>query len=256
MLGDQSKSPPKTPRQLWVGIVLAVVLAIAIVWLGFLALPSLKPEYQAFWSGLVGSFVGSAVAFAGAAWLWRMERHILVDERTADRLAVRQQELKREDARTLRDCVSIIGNLQALNFHMRKEELHATVREKYLMQIRFSEAVSLINDDALRGELEFMSRLVSEDQDLDYMVESQWLRLNTVHDWLPRLISLDETKQLTDARPDNYEKLRSDLATYDAYREEQWQAMTEYEEARKAEAQAAKQAIKEPGSKAEAAEES
>src|SRR5690349_652076 len=234
MHDDRSKTPPTTPPQLWVGIGLAVVLAIALVWLGFSALPSLKPEHQAFWSGLVGSFVGSAVAFAGAAWMWRMERHILVDERTADRFDMRLEERKRDDARSLRDCLSISASLRALTYRLHNERRFAAARDKYHLEIRFNGAVSLINDDALRGELEFISKLIDDDQGLDAFVQPEWLRLKGVHEWLLRLISLSETGQPTDARPENYDQLGAKLDSYDAYREEESRALAEYEEARKA----------------------
>ncbi|MDR6413483.1 hypothetical protein [Pseudarthrobacter sulfonivorans] len=229
---DQHRT--KTPRQLWVAIGISLILASALIYFGFLALPSLAPEHQAFWSGLIGSFVGSAVAFGGAAWLWRMERHILVDERTADRAHVRVHEQKHQDSRSLRDCLAIIGHLKALNFNMHNEAAFATARDKYLMGIRFDEAVSLINDEALRGELAFMQRLVDDDQVLDHFIRPEWVRLDIVHDWLLGLISLGEDQEPASARPQNYDKLSDDLESYEEYRNEQMELIAEYEDQKRA----------------------
>lgn len=225
---------PRTPRQLWVAIGLSGILAGVVIYLGFLALPGLAPEHQAFWSGLIGSFVGSAVAFGGAAWLWRMERHILVQERMDDRAAVRLDERKRADVKALRDCLSVVGNLQALNFHMLKEPRFATARDKYLMGIRFGEAVTVVGDDVLRGELEFMLKLVDEDDGLNYMVGPEWIRLDVVHDWLLRLLSLGDEASPTTARPVNYDSISSGLESHDDFQQEQMEAMAEWEEERKA----------------------
>lgn len=227
-----NKPKPKTPRQLWVAAAFSIISAAVLVYFGFLALPSLAPEHQAFWSGMIGSFVGSAVAFGGAAWLWRLERHILVEERASDRVEIRLEEQHRGDIRTLRDCLSVIGNLQALNYHMHNEGRFATARDKYLMHIRFDEAMSLIHDEKLRGELEFMSRLAEEDDALDYMIMQEYSRLRTVHQWLLQLIALQDDQEVAGVRPKNYEKLASGLAGYDEYREEQWAAIAEYEEAK------------------------
>lgn len=218
------------PRQLWIATFLSIALAAALVCSGFLALPSLAPEHQAFWSGLIGSFVGSAVAFGGAAWLWRLERHILVEERKADRQEVRLQEQQRGDSRMLRDCLSIVGNLQALNYNMINEARFATSRDKYLMHIRFDEAVSLIQHVALRNELDFMSRLVDDRDALDYMVMPEHSRLKTVHEWLLRLVAFEDHTNLAAARPENYEALASNLKGYDEYMDEQMELIAQYEE--------------------------
>lgn len=229
-MNASSPDKPKTPRQLWVAAVVSIMLAAALVYFGFLALPSLAPEHQAFWSGLIGSFVGSAVAFGGAAWLWRLERHILIEERASDRVEVRLEEQQRGDIRTLRDCLAVVGNLQALNYHMLNEGQFATARDKFLMRIRFDEAVSLLHGETLRGELEFMSRLVDDGDALDYMVMHEYSRLRTVHQWLLRLLALNDHQKLADVRPENYEKLASSLEEYDEYREEQSALIAEYED--------------------------
>lgn len=221
---------PKTPRQLWIAIATSIILAAILVYSGFLALPWLAPEYQAFWSGLVGSFVGSAVAFGGAAWLWRLERHILIDERVRDRLELRLEEQQRGDIRTLRDCLAVVGNLQALNYHMQNEGHFATARDKFLMRIRFDEAVSLLHDEKLRDELEFMSRLVDNDDALDYIVMPEYSRLLTIHRWLLGLIALTDHTHLAEVRPANYEKIASSLKEYEDYREEQSALIAEYED--------------------------
>lgn len=225
-----SQSTPKTPRQLWVAAVLSFLVAAIVISLGFLALPSLAPEHQAFWSGLIGSFVGSAVAFGGAAWLWRLERHILVEERASDRILVRKDEERRGDLRTLRDCLAVVGNLQALNYNTLGEGRYTTSREKFLMRIKFSEAVSLIHSKSLRDELEFMSQLVDDGDALDYMVMHEYSRLKTVHAWLLRLIALRDDELFDAVRPDNYDRLRSRLAEFDEYQKEQWELQAEYEE--------------------------
>lgn len=227
---------PKTPRQLWIAIFLSIALAAALVYFGFLALPSLAAEHQAFWSGLIGSFVGSAVAFGGAAGLWRLERHILIEERKTDREEVRLQEQQRGDSRTLRDCLAVVGNLQALNYNMLSEARFATSRDKYLMRIRFDEAVSLIQDKVLRNELGFMSRLVEDADALDYMVMPEHSRLKTVHEWLLRLIALDNHEKLEEARPRNYEKLALSLKGHDEYMDEQMDLIAQYEHDKKQQA--------------------
>lgn len=225
------RKQPKTPRQLWIAAALSLAVSAAVVYFGFRALPSLAPEHQAFWSGLIGSFVGSAVAFGGAAWLWRLERHILVEERVRDREEVRREEQQRSDQRILRDCLAVVGNLQALNYHTVDEGQFATARDKFLMRIRFGEAATMIQAETLRNELEFISRLVEDyDTALDYMVMPEYSRLRTVHRWLLRLIALKNDQKVADARPKNYEKLASSLDGYDEYKEEQSALIAEYEE--------------------------
>lgn len=213
--------------------------------MGVLALPSLTPEYQAFWSGLIGSFVGSAVAFGGAVWLWRLERRLLVLERISDRAEQLRQEQERSDKRALRDCLSVVGNLQALNYHMINEGQFATSRDKYLMRIRFDEAVSLTYNEHLRSELEFMSRLIDEHDVLDYIVTAEYSRLRTVHQWLLRVIGLRDDQKLSDARPKNYQSLVTGLEQYEEYMEEQSAMIAEYEEEERRKA-AAQDKTKEP----------
>jgi hypothetical protein len=231
-LNQQEPQPqqPKTPRQLWIAALLSLAVSAGVIYLGFLALPSLAPEHQAFWSGLIGSFVGSAVAFGGAAWLWRLERHILVEERVSDRAEVRRQEQQRSDQRTLRDCLAVVGNLQALNYHMINEGQFATSRDKFLMRIRFDEAVSLTYDEDLRSELEFMSRLIDDADALDYILTAEYSRLRTVHQWLASVIGLKDDQKLSDARPKNYQSLVTGLEQYEEYMEEQSAMIAEYEE--------------------------
>ncbi|MHA7285112.1 hypothetical protein ACX80I_02450 [Arthrobacter sp. MDT3-44] len=233
---------PKTPRQLWIAAVLSLVLSGVVIYFGFLALPSLADEHQAFWSGLIGSFVGSAVAFGGAAWLWRLERHILIDERVDDRAELRREEQRRGDQRSLRDCLAVVGNLQALNYHMADEGNYATARDKFLMRIRFSEAATMIQAESLRSELEFMSRLMQDSHAaLDFMVLPEHSRLRVVHQWLLRLVALNDDQKPEDARPENYEKLASKLDDYDEYREEQSALIAEYEEEQQVKAKAQEQ---------------
>lgn len=147
----------------------------------------------------------------------------------------------------LRDCLAVVGNLQALNYNMVNEARFATSRDKYLMRIRFDEAVSLIQHEALRNELDFMSRLVEDRDALDYMVMPEHSRLKSVHDWLLRLIALEDRSKLAEARPGNYGVLASSLHGYDEYMDEQMVLIAQYENDKKQRAAQDMQQESEPG---------
>lgn len=227
----------KTPTQLKIAILVSLAVVVLLTLLCLLLLPSWNSGYLTFWSAVVGCLVGTAFAFCGAAWLWRIERHVLIEERIADRHAARLDERRREDTRSLRQCLSAIGNLQALNYHMINESPFATSRDKYLMQIRIDEAASMIFDQALYAEVQFMVRLADDYEGLNYYVSHETTRLSLVRDWLLRLIAQEDGRSVIKARPANYAKLCEGLKKYDEYQQEMREAQEEHEKDRREEAE-------------------
>ncbi len=220
----------KTPPQLVVAIGTCLIAAQVVILAGFIMLPSLGAVHQSFWSGLIGSFVGSVVAFVLAALLWRIERHVLVEERIQDRRDLRREEQYRGDKRALRDCLAALGNLRALNYHMVNEGEFDTARDEYLMDLKIKEAAALIGDDELREEAHFITRLVEDDGHLDYMISPKFQRFYLANDWLVRLISLDLDASPTSARPKSYDSLIAGLEEYDKERRRQWEEIDLREE--------------------------
>ncbi|UNK47100.1 hypothetical protein [Arthrobacter sulfonylureivorans] len=221
-----------TPALLKWATTLALILAVAAIAFGLLIVPMVSEDASAFVSALVGSFVGSVIAFGGAALLWRMERKILVQERVEDRRLARTEELKRQDERILHECLTTVGQLRALDYHLPDEGRWVNERDKYRMTLKFRDGVSLISDAVLREELDIIASLIDDDNALDHFVMPRWQRIDLVSGWLISLLANHEQHGIPVIRPKNYDKLVSDLQAYYEHQTEQMELHTEWEEER------------------------
>lgn len=228
-------SEMKTPRQIRTLLTVTILISLIMVATGIYFLPKSPVEQQSFFTAVVGSAVGSALAFVGAVCLWRIERNILVQERTADRAAERLNEDRNQDRRSLQQCLSTVGQLQSLNYHLINDERHATSREKYLMSIRFNDAVSLVKSRELQKELEFIEKIIDNNDALDGLLGSEWRRLGIARAWLLRLIENGDGKDVERVRPANYDDLLKNYLTYEDYLRENNEAMVLLAEEQRAE---------------------
>lgn len=214
---------------LWNAVGIAIAFMLTLILLAFTVGPSFSTAHQELLNGLIGSFTGSILAFLLAVYLWRVERKVLIAERAEDRLEALRSERQRNDKNLLRDCLSAVNQLRALDFSVLKEDRSSTEREKYFLELRISQAISLIANDALMEEARFINSLTGEDTALDYMVTGRYTRLRTAVDWFGRLVSLDPDAAVCEARPDDYTELRESMREYDEYKIEQQEAYDEWE---------------------------
>ncbi len=194
---------------------------LVLILVAFTVVPSFSAVHQSFISGVIGSFAGSILAFLLAVVLWRIERSVVVAERAQDRAAARRSEAERNDKNQLRECLAGVNQLRALDYAVLKEEPFNTSREKYFLELRISQAVSLIANDALRDEARFIDSLTDSDDHLDYMVTGRYARLRTAADWLSRLVSSDPDADVSEARPENYAELQKSMKEYHDYKVEE-----------------------------------
>lgn len=200
---------------------IATVFMLVLILVAFTVVPSFSAVHQSFLSGVIGSFAGSILAFLLAVVLWRIERSVLVAERAQDRVDARRSEMERNDKNQLRECLAAVNQLRALDYAVLKEDRFSTSREKYFLELRISQAVSLIANDELRDEARFIDSLTDSNDHLDYMVAGRYARLRTAADWLSRLVSSDPDVDLSEARPDNYAELHKLMNEYHDYRVEE-----------------------------------
>lgn len=197
-------------------------------------LPFLETDHKAFWSSMVGCCVGSLVAIAGAIYLWRKERLIVISERRDDREAVLIDEHTRSDSQALRQYLATIGNMRALLFNTRGEDPHATGREEYLMEMRLQEFSLGIYDQELKDDLKFITEHLDDDQFMAIYFEPRWLRLHRAHDWLLRIIALKPGTSIAAARPHNFNQMVGYLAEAQKMRQEMYEEHDKLEQAARA----------------------
>lgn len=206
-MDESTKGTSETPTQLATLIGLSVACALSAILIVFVLLDRMGPAHQAFWSGLVGSLVGSLVAFILAIVLWTIERKVLVKERIRDRREVREDDLRRNDLSALRTCLALVGHIRALRYNLPSEHPHATARDRYLFDLKFQEAVSLIRDARVQEETQFIARLISNDEAVATFVSPNHSRFHVAADWLRRLIERDLEGPVGAARPSDYDEL-------------------------------------------------
>lgn len=200
---------------------MAIVVMLVLILVAFTVVPSFSAVHQSFISGVIGSFAGSILAFLLAVILWRIERSVLIAERAKDRADARRSEAERNDKNLLRECLAALTQLRALDYSLREENPFSTSRERYFLELRISQAVSLIANDALREEARFIDSLSENDDHLDYWVDRRYSRLRTAVDWLGRLVSLNPDGDVKEARPVNYADLHESMNAYHAERAQQ-----------------------------------
>lgn len=149
--------------------------------------------------------------------------------RKADKEAAKLAEQKRSDANNIRQFSATIGNLRALNYHLPDEPRNSTSRERYLNRLRLQELSLTVFDSQLSEELQFMASLAADDSMMDYTIGGHSMRLNTVRDWVLRIITLKPGQSLSSARPDSYESMVNDLKDIDEQRQEEWEARDAWE---------------------------
>lgn len=212
-----------------------VFAGLALLVLGIPIVSVFAQNHQSFVAGLIGSLIGTAAAFAGAGWIWSVERKAVVQERIADRRQQRGDDLQRHDEESIRKLLYLLGDLQALNYHLINEERFATAREKYQAHLRIAEIAASAKDPQLREELSVIQQLV-EDDDVTtaFLGLYEGERIRMAVEWLRRLASLDETLGPAAARPSNYEKIHKGFEDIDEHYQEQAEMQREYEEAERA----------------------
>jgi hypothetical protein len=223
--GDNGAFPPALRDAAGV----ATVFMLVLILVAFTVVPSFSAAHQSFLSGVIGSFAGSILAFLLAVVLWRIERSVLVAERAQDRVDARRSEMERNDMNQLRECLAAVNQLRALDYAVLNEDRFSTSREKYFLELRISQAVSLIANDELRDEVRFIDSLLGRDEHLDYMVAGRPSRLRTAATWLSRLLSVDPDADVNEARPSDYAYLQKSMSEYHAHKVEENERYDEWE---------------------------
>ncbi|WP_311212226.1 MULTISPECIES: hypothetical protein [unclassified Arthrobacter] len=217
----------ETPSQLIALLGLSVAISLGVILAVFVLLNSLGPAHQAFWSGLAGSFVGSLVAFILAALLWRIERKVLVGERKKDREEFRREEQRRGDVAALRSLLGLVVQIQSMRYGLATDTAQLTGRERYMLELRVQETVSLIKEYQLQEETQFLASLLSQNSGLDQFVMPSHLRFEMTKSWLSRLIDLDPLRDPASVRPEHYEAIRKGINEYERVVREYWDEANE-----------------------------